>query len=329
MEGGGVANDEVLKAFFSAIVDHIIGAAAVLHAVMLFFSLWILLSSGASGEWLRLWVGFTTLWFLWPIVLAVRAVKFVRVALVPLALAGPFVFLCWHLYAREFGPDVFGLRPVVYLTPISMFEYVTSYISGRLQAKDALRKGGFVLEGYGLGFFAPKAPNFSREALKQSGIEQRHVAGCGINTLISGHADGWNDATMAALRVRCPDIVKVAEDEDARWQQSYNDGEKAGRQDALNDLQAGRLAIEVPDPPKQDADFERMLHDSYHIGLRRVYPHADPKMMNNVFGHQAGYNQIADREIRRRFGKAADESIWSEWAKLSVSSQFNNYPPTA
>ncbi len=276
-------------------------------------------SEEESIGWTRLWVGFATLWFLWPIVLAVHGVKSVRRALIPLGIAAPFVFVWCRSYIHQFAPGIFGMPSGVSLTPVSILEYSGSYVSGWLQAKQQVRTGHFALEGYGFGFSAPKAPNFSKEALKQCGIEALAVAGCVVNTRIEGHAAGWNDATMSALRHRCPDIVKAAEDEDARWHQSYYDGERAGRQDALDDLKAGGLAIEVSDSPKQDADFERMLRERYQIGLRRVYPHADPKLMNNVFGHNAGYNRVADKEIRRGFGKAADESIWTEWAKLSIS----------
>jgi len=113
-----------------------------------------------------------------------------------------------------------------------------------------------------------------------------------IDASIVGHATGWNRVMMSALRHKYPDVVKAVEEEEARWKQSYFDGEKAGRQDALNDLHAGRLAIEVTDPPENDIDFERTLRERYQIGLRRVQSRAEEKMMNNRLGHAAGYNEV-------------------------------------
>jgi hypothetical protein len=53
-----------------------------------------------------------------------------------------------------------------------------------------------------------------------------------------------------------------------------------------------------------------MLRERYQIDLKRVNPQAIPDMANNVFGHKEGYNEVAEMEIKRRFGKASVETIW-------------------
>ena len=122
---------------------------------------------------------------------------------------------------------------------------------------------------------------------------------------------------IGEIKQRCAAVVKAAEDEDARWLQSYADGAEAGRVEARRDIREGRFVIEVSDRPKKgDDDFEKMLRERYQIAFRRVNPDADPKMANNVFGHKDGYNEVAEAELSRRFGEKTVEAIWKSFYQI-------------
>ena len=306
-------------------LHRLLGVFAVGHAVLLFFIFFPAVTDDWPQWMYRVWVGLATLWFLWPIVLALHPAQSARRVLVPLAIAAPFVFFWFRVYSSLYAPSVFGLPEFVRLTPRSMFQYAASFGHGWFDGRKTSKTGRLILEAYGppLGVFTPGAPKFSEETLKQCGIEIKFVASDVVSAPIIAHARGYNDAMMAEIRRRCPAVVKAAEDEDARWEQSYYDGEKAGRAEAESDLRAGQLAIVVSDPPKKsDAEFEKMLGEKYQLRFKRLDPKADPKMANKVYGQQSGYNQIADAEIKRRFGKATDYAIWEAWAK----SRFDDRP---
>jgi hypothetical protein len=295
-------------------VHRILGCAAVLHGGLLLF-----LPSFADDGWMswtvRLWVGLATLWFFWPLILALYPGRSARRVFVPLILVTPCVFLWFRLYSSVFASPVFGLPDGVDLNPISVSEYAVSYGAGRIEAKKDAKAGRLNLEAFGFGTFTPGAPNFSEAVLKQYQIEVTHVAGCVVNSRIIGHAQGYNDVMIEQIKLRAgPAVVKAAQDEDARWARSYDDGVAAGREDARRDIREGRLAIEVSNPPKNgDADFERMLRERYQMEFRRVDPHADAKMANNVLGHANGYNEIIQTEVQRRFGDKTVEAIWKSF----------------
>jgi len=99
-----------------------------------------------------------TLWFLWPIVLAVHGANSPKRALIPLVFAAPFVLLWGRLYTIELAPAVFEMPDAVHLNPYDVSQYLVAYFHGRSVAQEELRKGHFVLEGYGFGFFSPKPP---------------------------------------------------------------------------------------------------------------------------------------------------------------------------
>jgi len=206
------------------------------------------------------------------------------------------------------------------LIPHDLAYYAIAYGRGRLDVKRDASAGRRVLEAYGFGTFTPEAPNFSDQGVKECGIEINHVTGCVVNTWILGHAKGYNRVMIEKIRDQCPTVVKAAEDEEARWHQSYVDGEKAGCAEAEADLRAGRLAIVVDDPERSDdAAFEKWLREKYQLGLKHVNPRSNPKTSNNLFGYAHGYNEIADAEIQRRFGKDTDYEIWGEWAKIPAA----------
>ena len=306
MESSRTADDEVKT---SSVVwwHRIFGLLAVLHAAGLLWWLVVRIMpyGGPRYFWeIPLWVGLCTLWFLWPIVLALHPAASGRRIFIPLGIAAASVYLWFRWWAGQWGPEVFNLPEAATLMPLDIARCAYFYTTGYVGAKRAIRENDIALEGYGFGFWAPRTPNFSKEDRERCGIKCWAVTGCLIDSKITSHANGWNDAMMREIRRRYPAVVKAAEEEDVRFKQSYFDGEAAGRADAEKDVAAGRLSIEMPHhPTENDTGSEKVLRDRYQIELKRVYPWADPKMANYVGGHSAGYNGIAEKEINRRFGE--------------------------
>jgi hypothetical protein len=80
---------------------------------------------------------------------------------------------------------------------------------------------------------------------------------------------------------------------------SYFAARKAGRTAAEKDLQAGWLRIEIygyPMPP----DYSKTLLEQYQIEVKRIA--GDTGITPQIIGHAEGYNEIAEAEIKRRFG---------------------------
>jgi hypothetical protein len=302
---------KVLLSRFSA--HRLLGCLAVLHSALI---LGILLGRRSGGPyWLdHLWVAIATSWLFWPIILALHPGRSILRFFLPLVIAGTLLAPCVRDY-NFVAPIHFGLPEFFTFWPPDISRYVSAYLRGRADAKKDANASRLALEAFGFGTFTPGAPNFSDEVLKQCGIEINHVAGCVVGPRIVGHANGYNSVMIEEIKRRCGTaVVKAAQDEDARWLQSYADGVEAGRANARRDIQEGRLAIEVSDPPgKGDPDFEKMLRERYQIGFRRVNPHADPKMANKVFGHTTGYNEVIEAELRRRFGEKTVKAIWTSF----------------
>lgn len=78
---------------------------------------------------------------------------------------------------------------------------------------------------------------------------------------------------------------------------------RAGQADARRDVQQGRLIVEIYGLlPPWFLDHAGVLHDRYRVKYRIVGGCVvDPK----IEGHSAGYNNISEAEIDRRFGKDA------------------------
>jgi hypothetical protein len=105
----------------------------------------------------------------------------------------------------------------------------------------------------------------------------------------------------------------------------YLSGYRAGRAEALNDLVGGRLVHEeigIPKPP----EYYRVVHDRYQIELR-IYGDI---VTTKTIGHVKGYNEIAEAEIKRRFGSdvlsAATDEAFKHW-NTAQSQQHPNIPP--
>lgn len=83
-----------------------LGVAAVAHAALLFGTISFVMGPEVSSWALRLWVGLATLWFFWPIILALHAGSSRRRAYASVGVAAAIVALPIFAYcsilARKF-----------------------------------------------------------------------------------------------------------------------------------------------------------------------------------------------------------------------------------
>jgi len=83
-----------------------------------------------------------------------------------------------------------------------------------------------------------------------------------------------------------------------------------GHDDAERDLKAGRLALEIFGlPAPYFGEYTKLLLDRYHIELHQV---AGCVIDNQIAGHANGYNEVAIKEIERRYGKDILETARQE-----------------
>jgi uncharacterized protein (DUF2141 family) len=138
-----------------------------------------------------------------------------------------------------------------------MAQWVSAYMRGRTDAKKDAKSNRLALEAFGFGTITPGAPNFSDEALKQCGIEINHTAGCVVGPRIVGHANGYNSVMIEEIKRRCGAVVKAAQDEDARWRQSYTDGVEEGQADARRDCKKDASLSKCPILPRKGTPNSR------------------------------------------------------------------------
>jgi hypothetical protein len=94
---------------------------------------------------------------------------------------------------------------------------------------------------------------------------------------------------------------------------------KKGHDDAERDLKAGCTAIEIFGlPAPYFGEYTKLLLDRYHIELRQV---AGCLIDDQIAGHAKGYNEVAMKEIERRYGKDMLETARQEASKQFAASQ--------
>jgi hypothetical protein len=167
-----------------------LGWAALCHAAAAFglgsWALGILYQDHVWAE--PLWVGIVTLWFFWPIVLALHAGRswrrFALFVFVGLLVLIPSL----RIYNRA-APYAFGLPWIVSMDPRSILKYYRAYIDGKSQARKDIAAGLLVIEESG--FMAGGGPDVDilRERYH---VEVRALAQCIVSESIIGHEDGYN-----------------------------------------------------------------------------------------------------------------------------------------
>ena len=288
------------------------GVAAVMHAGLLLATVSYIMS-GAS-EWpVRLWVGFTTLWFLWPIILALHIGRSARRAYIAVAVAAVTLALPMNVYLRLLAPQVFFPNEMLSLSPYDVGAFTTGYVRGWIAAKQRAGAEVIVLEGYGMGGgFTPAAPPFSAEVLAKYRLEIQPIASCVVNPYVQGHARGYNTAAVAQITERYgAEVITAAEQEEAARQQRYAEIKDSGRAAAEDDARVGRLAYLLYQPPRGgEEEYRELFREYYQIELRRV-AEAYSELDDDRQAYVNGYNDAASDEIARRFGDRARQDLWA------------------
>jgi len=98
--------------------------------------------------------------------------------------------------------------------------------------------------------------------------------------------------------------------------QKYSAGAyTAGRAEAINDIKANKLIIEVSGlPAPWSGEYTKFLADKYHVQLKTV---AGCIVDSKIVAHERGYNEISVAEIERRFGhgvlEKSAEDVQKKW----------------
>jgi len=208
-----------------------LGCLALLHAAGIFGAGYFVLSaSGDDNNWVQpLWVGVVTLWFFWPIILALHAGRSWRLFVLFVLLGAIILFPSWRFY-NFIAPRFFGLPDFVSMTPWSIWQYYSAYVAGRADAKKDMLCGVLAIEESGFG--AGGGPEVYRIFRDRFGIEIRVVAGCVVNERIIGHEDGYNSNSEPTIDQRFghqrleaarEEGYKLQREQQARYEQSLQD----------------------------------------------------------------------------------------------------------
>jgi hypothetical protein len=288
----------------------ILAVAAVLHAGVLLATCVYAID---RWDWpLRLWVGSTTVWFFWPIILSLHNGRSPRAAYASVAISAVLIVLPMHAYWNFAG------RPVLLpedgptsLGPYDVGSYTIGYARGWIAAKQRAGTDPIVLEAYGLGRHTPAAPNFSDEVREQYRIEIEGIAGCLVNSYILGHAKGYNTASVSEIKRRYGSgVITAAEEEDAAREKRSTEMMESGRVDAAKHAREGRLLYHIYQPARADEEeYRQLLREHYQVELRRVA--ANPQELDGQrWPYVNGYNEAAGDEVKRRFGPNALQDLW-------------------
>jgi hypothetical protein len=122
----------------------------------------------------------------------------------------------------------------------------------------------------------------------------------------------WLGVTSARSETQKSDVI-APQDSD-----SHSLAYKKGHDDAERDLRAGRLALEIFGlPAPYFGEYTRLLLTRYHIELRPV---AGCVIDDQISGHARGYNEVAMKEIERRYGKDMLETARQEASQRYAAS---------
>ena len=182
----------------------------------------------------RFWIGLVTLWFLWPLVLALHRGRTVRRLAVFAAISGLLLLPSLVVYNME-APRAFGLPWGVALAPWSVWKYFSAYRLGHAQAKKDIAGGVLATEVYGFGAGFGHAPRILRTRYH---IETRPTAGCLVDERILGHAAGYNAVSEPEIDRR----IGRSTVEAAREEGHKLDAEESARHDQYRKDLAKRLS---------------------------------------------------------------------------------------
>ena len=285
--------------------------AAVVHAAVI-LALVFPVYTQESWLWLpHLWVGITTLWFYWPVLLALHVGRPRRRCYI--AIGGSALLLLFPMwsYMSLFGPWVlvrdFGPRS---LNPLEAAVFGGGYVSGWIESKQRNQGDTITIEGYGMGGSeTPGVPTLSAGAAKRYNLTLNSTGHCGVNPYIFGRAAGYNAASVRLLKRRYgSDILAVLEREWMLEQERSEVADEAGRADAQRDIAAGQLALEVFTNSEDSAESDMTPLTQHGIALRYV-DNGNERIGLDVLRHASAYNQVVEAELERRYGVEAARAV--------------------
>ena len=189
--------------------------AAVAHAALILGTLFPVLSY-EDWTW-PLWVGVTTLWFFWPLILLFHHGSTGRRFFLTTVISAALLALPIHSYCSLVAPYVFLPEgDLVELSPFGLGPYLSGFVLGWVKARSKAGADTIMLEGYGMGGgITPAAPLFTDEILQERRITIDPIADCGVTPYILGHARGYNSAAVREIRRRYGSAVIAAAHKEA------------------------------------------------------------------------------------------------------------------
>jgi hypothetical protein len=173
-----------------------LGYLALAHAIALFGLGFLLQEGGIEITWrLRLWLALITLWFFWPLILALHrgrsALRFAVFILLSAILLWPSL-----QFYNTHAPEAFGL-PFMNMNPVSAWKYSSAYLAGRSEAKKDVSAGILAIEDAGL---LPGNERWDGPILRERyQIEIKTIAGSVVDEISLGHRDGYNSVSVGEI----------------------------------------------------------------------------------------------------------------------------------
>lgn len=295
---------------------------AVAHAGLLLAAVFFGVVDAESWP-TRLWVGMTTLWFLWPMILALHPGRSSRRVYAGITTAAVLLVLPLRVY-DHCAPEVFAPEEMMLdsFSPYALVPYTIAYVRGWAEAKKHGNDRILTFEAFGFGTIAPCAPYFHAAARERYKVEYNHVAGCVVNSTVIGHAAGHNRATISELKHRFgAGVIDAVKQERQRWDNDYATAEKVGRNDAELEFKSGRRALELCArwPNVEETNEVSEVLGTHHVELRRRTDRVED-VTADVAGHARGYDEVMISEIRRTLGAGAAQELDALTAHYSYTS---------
>jgi len=194
-----------------------LGYLALAHAVAVFGLGFLLFSGGIEDAWhVRLWIALVTLWWFWPVALALhRGRTVLRFAV--FALLSAIVLWPSLGFYNTVAPEAFGLPGGMKMNPVSAWKYSSAYLAGRSDAQKDLSAGILAIEDAGL---LPGHERWDGRVLRERyQIEIKTIAGSVVDETSLGHRDGYNSVSIREIDCRFGwDHVQAARGEELREQ---------------------------------------------------------------------------------------------------------------
>jgi hypothetical protein len=180
-----------------------LGYLALAHAIAVFVGFLVseggilLPEVGVGITWRgRLWIALITLWFFWPLILALHrgrsALRFAVFTLLGALLLWPSL----RFYDTS-APEELGLPLGMRMNPVSVWKYGTAYLAGRFDAKKDVSAGILAIEDAGL---LPGHERWDGPILRERfKIEIKTIAGSVVDETCIGHRDGYNDVSVREI----------------------------------------------------------------------------------------------------------------------------------